>query len=318
MSEGQYRDGDHGQSNVFGLMGSWEPSFTAHEKPTATAAEPNTSSTKKVDSFDDTAFPEYGTLFDDPQTLRTILRLDQSSCSEAGTRLSDLVIPSASIQTTPYSKSLAIATPDQKSCRICGLQFDSLTLLEQHSRRAFHRIHCCNYPGCGKSYYRRDVYIRHKAKHRDGESHICRLCECLGQEKAFKRKDHLNQHVRNCHWSKESGTWVPGAQGRSQMNQGSLEPPPGTGSVLVVDQISVVSDQGSGRRTSSISDLAPQGKSFLYESSAIQELAAALESIVDPQELLLLKGRLPLDRFSTIEQLAWKLRELIFQSPSGP
>jgi len=318
MSEGQHRDGDHGQSNVFGLMGSWESSFTAHEKPTTTAAEPNTSSAEKVDSFDDAAFPEYGTLFDDPQTLREILRLDQSSCPEEGTRLSDLVIPSASSQTAPYSESLVIATPDHKSCHICGLQFDSLALLEQHSRKAFHRIHCCNYPGCGKSYYRRDVFIRHKAKHRDGESHICRLCQCLGQEKAFKRKDHLNQHVRNCHRSKESGTWTLGAQGRSQTNQDSWEPPLGIGSVLVADQISVVSDQGSGRRTSSISDLAPQDKSFLYESSAIQELAAALESIVDPQELLLLKGRLPLDRFSTIEQLAWKLRELVFQPHRGP
>lgn len=56
----------------------------------------------------------------------------------------------------------------------------------------------CSWPGCDKSYTRRDTLARHHANHKVG-SHVCELCCQSGKLTAFKRKDHLNGHIRSCH-----------------------------------------------------------------------------------------------------------------------
>lgn len=56
----------------------------------------------------------------------------------------------------------------------------------------------CTEPSCGKLYARRDTYIRHRATHKD-KSHACMTCQSDNKQKVFTRKDHLNEHIRNCH-----------------------------------------------------------------------------------------------------------------------
>nr|POE47617.1 isoform 3 of transcription factor sp1 [Quercus suber] len=77
---------------------------------------------------------------------------------------------------------------------ICGQWFETLEALERHTRSSLHRAYVCPTPNCGKSFYRRDSFARHKSQHTASESFACLQCP-----KAFKRKDHLEQHMKNIH-----------------------------------------------------------------------------------------------------------------------
>ena len=83
-------------------------------------------------------------------------------------------------------------------CGECGLKFENLQGLDRHTRSSLHRGWRCQEAGCGKTYARRDTFLRHCMKHTDSV-HACSVCSRSKKHKVFKRKDHLNEHIRNCH-----------------------------------------------------------------------------------------------------------------------
>jgi hypothetical protein len=83
-------------------------------------------------------------------------------------------------------------------CSECGLEFENLQGLDKHSKSSLHKAWRCHEIGCGKTYARRDTYLRHRTKHTDS-AHTCYACLQENKHKVFKRKDHLKEHLRNCH-----------------------------------------------------------------------------------------------------------------------
>jgi hypothetical protein len=83
-------------------------------------------------------------------------------------------------------------------CQECNKLFRNLQELDQHAKRTPHRAWRCAEPFCEKTYARRDTFLRHRATHKD-KSHSCPVCPRLNKQKVFKRKDHLREHIRNCH-----------------------------------------------------------------------------------------------------------------------
>ena len=83
-------------------------------------------------------------------------------------------------------------------CVECGLDFENLQGLDRHTKSSMHKGWRCQESGCGKTYARRDTFLRHRIKHTDSV-HTCNLCSSNKKHKVFKRKDHLKEHMRNCH-----------------------------------------------------------------------------------------------------------------------
>jgi hypothetical protein len=83
-------------------------------------------------------------------------------------------------------------------CQECNKLFKNYQELEQHTKRLLHKPWRCAEPLCGKTYARRDPFLRHRATHKD-KSHACLSCALRKKQKTFKRKDHLKEHMRNCH-----------------------------------------------------------------------------------------------------------------------
>lgn len=67
-----------------------------------------------------------------------------------------------------------------------------------HAKRISQTAWACPQPECGKSYSRRDTFLRHQNSHKV-DSHPCKICSREKKQKSFKRKDHLKEHVRKCH-----------------------------------------------------------------------------------------------------------------------
>lgn len=92
----------------------------------------------------------------------------------------------------------------KRKCSECDEVFRNLQDLERHTKASSHKSWRCEETGCGKMYSRRDTFVRHQAKHKEN-SFNCQFCRRSGRNKPFKRKDHLREHIRNCH-SKGSDT----------------------------------------------------------------------------------------------------------------
>lgn len=89
-------------------------------------------------------------------------------------------------------------------CSECDSVFETLQGLDRHTKGSSHKAWKCEQPGCTKEYARRDSYLRHRMKH-GNSSHPCLECLSRGKQNLFIRKDHLGEHIRNCH-SKGSGS----------------------------------------------------------------------------------------------------------------
>ncbi|KAI6902906.1 hypothetical protein KC318_g7091 [Hortaea werneckii] len=199
-------------------------------------------------------------------------------------------------------------------CRICQQIFKTSDMLEQHGKRTLHRVYTCPVETCERTYYRRDVYIRHKSTHEQKALHVCYFCATEGQDKAFKRKDHLNQHIRNCHPRMDP---CPVIGGGFNITSGcephhSGRPPPnrnGFQQCGFKDQNGFQEYEaifGAGNLT------AQQIPSDSFQSSAAAKLEEALTDIVvDGHDLRVLKEKLDLHNRSTPEQLASNLRKLV-------
>ncbi|KAK5115924.1 hypothetical protein LTR62_000380 [Meristemomyces frigidus] len=83
------------------------------------------------------------------------------------------------------------------ACSLCRLSFPTYYTLERHARITGHKAYEC--PECYNSYNRRDVYVRHSKTHRECGLFVCKICETASTRKRFKRKDHLQQHIRTMH-----------------------------------------------------------------------------------------------------------------------
>jgi hypothetical protein len=94
-------------------------------------------------------------------------------------------------------------------CQECNKLFKNLRELDQHTKRVPHKAWRCPEPSCGKMYARRDTFLRHRAAHKD-KSHACSICAFHNKQKFFKRRDHLKEHIRNCH---SKGTEATGFDG---------------------------------------------------------------------------------------------------------
>jgi hypothetical protein len=86
----------------------------------------------------------------------------------------------------------------QLMCSACSKTFSNLRALDKHTQSTSHKAWSCFEAGCGKSYARRDTFLRHRSQH-SNNSHACLDCKRDGKKKSFKRKDHLSEHIRSCH-----------------------------------------------------------------------------------------------------------------------
>jgi len=69
-----------------------------------------------------------------------------------------------------------------------------------HASNTGHASFICKHDGCEKKFSRLDTYQRHQRTHReDAKRFPCKYCRKYRGKNAFKRKDHLTQHVRNYH-----------------------------------------------------------------------------------------------------------------------
>lgn len=85
-------------------------------------------------------------------------------------------------------------------CSECTEAFDNLSALNKHTQSTSHKAWRCIEVGCEKTYARRDTFLRHRVAHReDALNHVCLVCLQLNKHKVFRRKDHLRDHMRNCH-----------------------------------------------------------------------------------------------------------------------
>jgi hypothetical protein len=96
-------------------------------------------------------------------------------------------------------------------CQECNKVFRNLQELDQHTKRVPHKAWRCAEPSCGKTYARRDTFLRHRATHKD-KSHACSICSHHNKQKVFKRKDHLKEHIRNCHSKPTEAASVDGVR----------------------------------------------------------------------------------------------------------
>lgn len=88
----------------------------------------------------------------------------------------------------------------QLACSECLRDFANLSALDRHTQSTLHKAWRCFEAGCGKTYARRDTFLRHRTTHRDDAlSHVCLACSKIKKRKVFKRKDHLRDHMRKCH-----------------------------------------------------------------------------------------------------------------------
>lgn len=91
---------------------------------------------------------------------------------------------------------------DQRcACPRCDHPFGSNHDCAGHTKRISQSPWMCPEPECGKSYSRRDTFLRHRNAHKV-DSHPCKMCSREKKQKSFKRKDHLKEHVRRCHSGK--------------------------------------------------------------------------------------------------------------------
>ncbi|KIW03452.1 uncharacterized protein PV09_05222 [Verruconis gallopava] len=93
-------------------------------------------------------------------------------------------------------------------CQECGLSCSSISDLDHHVGGSGHTCYVCPYDGCSKVYSAHTSLLRHvKTQHEDLPGFPCIYCKKYRGKDAFKRKDHLAQHLRNYHHigEKESG-----------------------------------------------------------------------------------------------------------------
>lgn len=87
-----------------------------------------------------------------------------------------------------------------RTCHQCGEVFWCREALSGHAASTGHAAYACEEVGCEATCSRYDVYVRHKALHREDVPRFpCPHYKRHRGRDGFKRKDHLTQHLRNYH-----------------------------------------------------------------------------------------------------------------------
>ncbi|TVY73544.1 Zinc finger protein [Lachnellula suecica] len=81
-------------------------------------------------------------------------------------------------------------------CNECDAQFDKKSALKIHAKHTKHAPHLCK---CGKRFARLDILDRHIHTFQPITTHPCPYCNKFRGSKAFPRRDHLLQHLRQRH-----------------------------------------------------------------------------------------------------------------------
>jgi len=124
-------------------------------------------------------------------------------CSDVDVRVSQFQARPrrAKLSTSSWDTSYSQDESCQRfACPECSQAFENLSALDKHTQSTSHKAWQCREAGCEKTYARRDTFLRHRVTHRaDALSHACLVCSQAHKRKTFKRKDHLRDHMRNCH-----------------------------------------------------------------------------------------------------------------------
>ncbi|PMD19706.1 hypothetical protein NA56DRAFT_705416 [Hyaloscypha hepaticicola] len=94
----------------------------------------------------------------------------------------------------------------------CNSTFQNKTLLDLHAKQSFHAPFAYRY---SKTFSRQDCLARHLQKFNLTASFPCPYCEKHDGKKAFKRRDHLTQHLRG-HQRMERETLTSTQSGRAR------------------------------------------------------------------------------------------------------
>lgn len=157
------------------------------------------------------------------------------------------------------------------------------------------------------------------------------MCALDGQDKLFKRKDHLNQHLRNCHRSPDSPPWRYDSLDNVQCQVPARIDFPTTCSSpinMAADELDTTApqdlrDDGLGLCSSVRPHALYHGGAGHtagaagHQSPAVVAIKHALADVVkDSDQLHLIKVRLDLPKVSTTEQLARNLSKLLLPPTS--
>ncbi|KAI0384889.1 hypothetical protein F5Y04DRAFT_248001 [Hypomontagnella monticulosa] len=83
------------------------------------------------------------------------------------------------------------------SCVECNRSFPNQTALNEHGERGKHGCVACS---CGAKFARQDVLNRHCTSFRkDASKFPCKFCKRHRGNRAFRRRDHLVQHLQGYH-----------------------------------------------------------------------------------------------------------------------
>lgn len=93
-------------------------------------------------------------------------------------------------------------------CAECHLYYHTSAELERHSKWSSHKAYSCDRVNCARAFASRSAWSRHKRDHLTDTPHQCSYCS-----KAFKRKDHLAEHVGKLHDSNVLDTSSSAFQG---------------------------------------------------------------------------------------------------------
>jgi len=113
------------------------------------------------------------------------------------------IIPSCEFRYTSqwqYKEHMRAVHQDAFTCDECMYVGSGQYGLGLHASNTGHASFICKHDGCEKKFSRLDTYQRHQRTHReDAKRFPCKYCKKYRGKSAFKRKDHLTQHVRNYH-----------------------------------------------------------------------------------------------------------------------
>lgn len=92
-----------------------------------------------------------------------------------------------------HSKSM----PAAHTCPICHITFSRASEIEDHARETKHKPFACTI--CKTLFSRQDALTRHREIHESQKRYPCAWCEKYRGPGAFRRRDHLRQHLRKKH-----------------------------------------------------------------------------------------------------------------------
>jgi len=89
------------------------------------------------------------------------------------------------------------SVPATHTCPICFVTFSRASDIEDHAKETKHKPFACSV--CNRLFSRQDALTRHREIHESQKRYPCAICEKCRGPVAFRRRDHLRQHLRKKH-----------------------------------------------------------------------------------------------------------------------